>query len=470
MKSIYKKVFAVLLVCVMLFPNVAFASQEPDITSESAIVMEPSTGNIIYEKEIHKKMYPASMTKILTALVTLDHLNPDALITVGTEINEVSLDSSKAGHVRGETLSVKNLLRGLIIPSGNDTANVLAAAVAKKVEKNEDLSYSECEKIFADLMNKKAKELGAKNSHFANPHGYHNEDHYTTAYDMALIAKKAMENEIIKEIAKEKSFSGKGVENNLESSSDLQIQEYNWKSHNFLITDNEYKYDYATGIKTGFTNEAGACLAASAEKDGTTLIAILFKSEDPNRWIDAKKLFDYGFNNFEIVELQKANDIVKKVSLTKHNRLKGDTLDVIVKKDVTEYMETKNTKNLKKVISYSKQFVAENKKKEDTTIRLKAPIKKGEEIGTISYQLDGETVTQAKLYAGHAVEKQTFFSAIKYFFKSIFSNVFSFKGLAVLAVIIGVALIVLGVTKMIRGRRSRSRYVYKPKRRRRRFK
>ncbi|NLK36762.1 MAG: D-alanyl-D-alanine carboxypeptidase, partial [Epulopiscium sp.] len=219
MKTIIRRVLATFLVGMMLFPQMTFAAQKPEVTAETAILMEPTTGKIIYSKDIHKKMYPASMTKILTALVVMDYFSPDTLITVGTEINEVTLDSSKAGHKRGETLTVENLIRGLIIPSGNDTANVLAAAVAKKVENNNDLTPEESEKVFARLMNEKAKKLGAKESHFSNAHGYHDENHYTSAYDMALITREAQKNKMISEIAKEKSFSGKGVENNLESSS-----------------------------------------------------------------------------------------------------------------------------------------------------------------------------------------------------------------------------------------------------------
>ncbi len=470
MKTIVRRALAILLIGMMLFPQMAFASQAPEVTAEAAILMEPTTGKIIYNKNIHKKMYPASMTKILTALVVLDHFSPDALITVGTEINEVSLDSSKAGHKLGETLTVENLIRGLMIPSGNDSANVLAAAVAKKVENSTDMTYPECEKVFAELMNEKAKKLGAKESHFNNAHGYHDENHYTSAYDMALIAREALKNKTISSIAQEKKFSGKGAENSLEAGSNLITQDYSWKSHNLLITDNEYKYEYATGMKTGFTNEAGACVTATAQKNGTTLIAVLFKTEDPNRWIDAKKLFDYGFDNYKIVALQKAGDVVKSTPLVKHNRLQGDTLDIVVKENVTAYMKTEDADNLKKVITYSKDYLAENKKESDKTIRLKAPIAKDAEVGLVSYQLDGKTVTQAKVYAAREVQKQTIFRAIHYFFKNLFSNLFTLRSLAVLAVIVGVALIVVGAIKMIGGRRRNSRYVFKNNRRRRRFK
>ena len=153
------------------------ADGAPELTASAAILIEESTGTILYEKNADQKMYPASMTKVLTALVALDYFQPEELIKVGSEINEVSLDSSKAGHVVGETLTMKNAIRGLIIPSGNDSANVIAAAVARRAENDDSLSFRQCEAVFTDLMNKKAAELGAKNSHFANADGYHDDNH-----------------------------------------------------------------------------------------------------------------------------------------------------------------------------------------------------------------------------------------------------------------------------------------------------
>ena len=143
------KIIVVLLILLMTFPNAVFAAEAPpEVVAQTAILGEASTGKIIYQKDMDKKMYPASMTKLLTAIVALEHLKPDDLITVGSEINEIPADSSKAGHTRGETLTVKNLIRGLLIPSGNDSANVLAVTVARKIENNQELPYEECIMIF----------------------------------------------------------------------------------------------------------------------------------------------------------------------------------------------------------------------------------------------------------------------------------------------------------------------------------
>ncbi len=467
MKNWFKKLIVVTLTITTAISTVAFAKpSEPVVNAQAAILVEPETGTIIYEKNANEKMYPASMTKILTALVTLDYFDYDALVTVGNEINEVTLDSSKAGHKKGETLSVENLIRGLMIPSGNDSANVLAAAVAKKVENNNDLSYEECEKIFTDLMNKKAEELGCKNSHFANAHGYHDDNHYTTAYDMSLITAEALKNDTIKKIAGEKSFSGDGAGNTLEENTNLITQEYNWKSHNLLIADGEYHYEYATGLKTGFTDQAGDCVAATAEKDGTELIAVIMNSEDPNRWIDAKNLFEYGFNNFSINTLQKKGDVVETVGLINNNRLNGDTLDVVVKEDVSQYMLNSDIANIEKEIKYNDEFIAKNKDASET-VQLKAPISKDSEVGTVSYKLNGETIKESKLYASTEVQKSTIISSIKYFFKNLFSNIFTLKGLIIFLIIIIVIIIIILIIRNIGNRKRRNSYKYRMPRNRR---
>ncbi len=431
----------------------AFAQAEnpPEITAGTAILVEQSTGTILYDKNAKDKMYPASMTKMITALVVMDYFKPDELITVGTEINEVSLDSSKAGHLVGETITVKNLIRGLIIPSGNDSANVLAAAVAKKVQKNENLSFAECQDAFAGLMNEKAKALGAVNTHFTNAHGYHDDSHYSCAYDMALFAKEYLENSTLAEIANEKSFSGNGADNLFTEDDGMKTLDYAWKSHNLLITNNEYSYGYASGIKTGFTNEAGDCVAASAKKDGTTLIAIIFNSSDPGRWVDGKNLFEFGFDAYEKVELGKAGEVLETVPLVKHNRLEGDTLDAVFDRDEIAYLPTGMAAQVTKAAVYDEALVSMGK---DEVLKLKAPLAKDTKIGTVDFQIDGKTILTAEVYTGREVSKGTIWSNIKYFFKNFGSIVFSVKGLIGLGALV-VAGVVLFILFRILGRRRR---------------
>lgn len=463
-------VAAVLSICLTLSamfvtPLHALAA-EPQVTAQSAILMDKDSGRILYQKDIEKKMFPASTTKLITALVALDYFDPAALVTVGSEINTVPYDSSKAGHEKGETLTMENLIRGLMIPSGNDSATVVAAAVAKKVEGNNDLPYDECEKKFSELMNEKAKEIGATNTNFTNPHGYHDENHYTTAKDMALIASAAMDNETIRKIAAEKSFDGNGAGENLENDTTIISQNYHWTSHNLLITDSEYAYEYATGIKTGFTDEAGDCLAASAEKDGVQLIAVIFNAEDPNRWIDAKNLFEYGFNTYHMVSLTDLTAPVDTVELSGHNRLEGDSLDIIIKSDIKSFLSTEEEKEVTKTITYQQGLIAENKDEQDQTLRLKAPILKDQEVGSITYQLGDEFLGETKLYASRDVTERTFMSSVKFFFKDFTSNLFTLRGGIIAVAMIAAIVLLFSLIMLIRKKRRR-RYKYKYHKRRR---
>ncbi|MBM6828508.1 D-alanyl-D-alanine carboxypeptidase [Anaerotignum lactatifermentans] len=447
------------------------ADGSPELTAASGILVERNSGTILFEKDAKAKMYPASMTKIITALVVMDYFQPDELITVGTEINEVSLDSSKAGHVLGETLTVENAIRGLIIPSGNDSANVLAAAVAKRVENDENLNFARCETIFADLMNQKAEELGAVNSHFTNAHGYHDENHYSCAYDMALFANAFMNNETLAEIAAEKGFSGDGANNMFENDPSVTTQEYAWRSHNLLITDNEYQYAYATGIKTGFTDEAGDCLTASAEKDDTSLICVLFQSEDPARWTDATNLFEYGFNNYTKVDLAAQGEAVAEMPLTKQNKLQGDTIPLVFQSTKSVYLPAGTEDQITSEVRINDEYRAEDK---DGTVQVKAPVAKGAEVGTILYSVDGKQIGTETLYAGTDVEKGGILNNIHYFLKTLFSHIFSLKGLITIVILIVVIVVIYFILNRLRyGRRRRSGgYTFKNsgRRRRRRFK
>ena len=292
-------------------------------------------------------------------------------------------------------------------------------------------------------MNQKATQLGATNSHFANAHGYHDENHYTTAHDMFFISQEALKNETIAEITKEKGYSGDGVEGDIVEfeNNTLKIRAYNWTNHNLLITDNEYQYEYATGLKTGFMDEAGDCLSAAAQKDDITLIAVVFHSEDPARWTDTRALFEYGFNNFDMLDLQKSGDVVDTVALSKHNRLLGDTLNIVVKEDISEYMLKEEAETIEKVIEYKSDLIEEQKNKEDNTTKLKAPISTAEPIGKITYKkAQNEVIKQTDIYAEKEVEKGTILTTIKYFFQNLTDNLFSFslKGVAVVIGIVAV--------------------------------
>jgi len=437
----------------MLQDAMLLAEGAPELSASAAILIEESTGTVLYDKNADQKMYPASMTKVLTALVALDYFKPEELIKVGYEINEISLDSSKAGHVVGETLTMKNAIRGLIIPSGNDSANVIAANVARRAENDDSIGFAKCEAIFTDLMNQKAVELGATNSHFSNAHGYHADDHYTTGRDMALISKAFMENPTLEEIANERSYVGNGADNMFTTDESVKTQDYAWRSHNLLITNGEYQYGPASGIKTGFTDEAGDCVTAAAKNDAMELIAVVFHSEDPGRWIDSKNLFEYGFNNYAETTVAGANDAIAEAPLTKHKKSEGDTLPVVLGEALTTYLPAGAAEKIEVAVSYNQTYTVEDK---EGNISLKAPIEKGAEVGTASFIVDGKVVHEAPAYAGRDVAKGNIFSTIGH----LLSNVFTLKGILTVVGILVVIGVIFVIIRLVMNRRHRYRGGY----------
>ena len=161
-----------------------------NIAGEAAVLMEENTHEVLFEKNSNARMYPASTTKIMTALIALEYGDPEDIIEVGQEIEWIPQDSSKAGLFVGQEIKLSDLLYGLMLPSGNDAANTIAVHIGKKFEMDPNLSLEDAFKVFIDLMNQRAKEIGADNTHFTNPHGYHDKDHYTTPMDLARITRK----------------------------------------------------------------------------------------------------------------------------------------------------------------------------------------------------------------------------------------------------------------------------------------
>jgi len=430
------------------------ADGAPEIGAVSAIVVEQSTGTILYEKDAHERLYPASMTKIITALVVLDYYQPEELVKVGTEINEVAWDSSKAGHRVGETLTIRNLIRGLIIPSGNDSANVLAVAVARRAENDALLNFAQSEILFTKLMNDKAKELGAVDTNFTNAHGYHEENHYSCAYDMALFSLAYMEIPILAEIASERSFSGNGADNMFSDDDGLLTQDYAWRSHNLLITNNEYNYSFASGIKTGFTGQAGHCLAASAKKDQDSFITIIFDSEDPGRWLDATGLFEYAFNEYENSILSRQYAALGEIGLVQNNRLEGDTLSVVAAEEVIMYLPVGTAEHVVTTLTYDDAYTIADK---EGVISLRAPIEIGAKVGTVSFLVDGEEIMQVDVLASRTINKWTVLSNIKYFFQNFLTIMMSIQGLIGLGIVLLALLLIYIVIRLVRRRGRRAR-------------
>ncbi len=432
-----------------------------ELNAEAGILYDSVTDRVIYNKNANKKMYPASTTKIMTALVFLDYFEPDEIIVAGYEVNEVPLDSSRAGNEVYEASTVENLVRGLLLPSGNDTAKIVSYNTALRHTGKEYLSFAEAENIFVSLMNEKAQELGATGTHFSNPDGYHADDHYTTAYDMALIAKEAMKNATIAQVAQEAEFNGASAD--LPPNDDYKIVQHNWINRNELIGNGANSYEYATGLKTGFTSLAGECLVATATQGEENLIVVLFNEPEGKRWEDAIKLFEYGFNNYDLVEIISNTTPLTEIETLNHDKNVDGIASIVGTENKTMYISDEERNN----ILYDIQFIPERvEQTEEGEVKLKAPISKGETLGTIAFTVGDDVVYTGSVASSNDIEKSTLFKDFEYYFNNIIDFVFSWK---IIPTVGAIGLITIGVLKIKnKFRRRPSRYKMPSQNRRRR--
>ena len=263
---------AVLLLVVLLVQLVLplSVSASPVISAKSAVVIDADSGRILYEQDAHTRRGMASTTKIMTALIALEHASPNLLVTV--DARACGVEGSSVYLFAGEKVTMETLLYALMLQSANDAAEAIAYEIAGSIEK------------FAELMNRKADEMGLIATHFDNPHGLDGETHYTTAYELALIAAYAMKNEAFAKIV---GTVKKAVPLHNGEATRLLI------NHNRLLRE----YDDIIGIKTGYTKKCGRTLVSAAEKDGVRLICVTL--DDGNDWADHRALLDYGFSLYE---------------------------------------------------------------------------------------------------------------------------------------------------------------------------
>lgn len=265
------------------------------LTAEYAILIDMDSGEVLFDKNADSKCYPASTTKILTALLALENAAMDESFVAGEEVNFINPESSIAGIRYGEKLTLEQLLYGLLIASGNDAAYTIAVNTAGKMPGGEELCGWDAVRFFTDRMNQRAKELGAKTSNFANPDGFHHDQHYSTAHDIALIALEAMKHPQFKEIVRTEGFRLPGVAVIDRNGEERIEQRYLINTNRLLLKGSDY-YPYVTGVKTGHTDKAGYCLVSSAEKDGRTVLAVVMKSTEEKVWMDSRILLDYGLS------------------------------------------------------------------------------------------------------------------------------------------------------------------------------
>lgn len=346
------------------------------IYSDAVILIENQTGKTLYEKNSEQKMYPASTTKILTAILSIEKGNLNDKVTVSkTAIAQMKPGYTSAYLSEGEIISVEDLLKVLLINSANDASNVLAEYISGSIDS------------FVTLMNEKSKELGCTNTHFVTTNGLHDDNHYTTAKDLAIIARYCMQNETFRKIVSMKKCVIPATN---------KSEERIYKNTNDLINPTSgYYYPSCIGIKTGFTSEAKNCLISACSKNGLQVIAVVLgasitENHKSARYVDSKTLYDYTYSNYSIQNIAKASSVIETIEV-KNATDETKSLDLKLEKDLNVLVNNKDKENIKTEI-----VLKDN---------ISAPIATNSVVGNITYIVGADKYT-INLLASHDVEKK----------------------------------------------------------------
>ncbi len=340
--------------------------------SPHVLLVDMKTGMVLYSKNASEKVYPSTLTNIMTALLVLENCNLEELVTASeTALSNVPSGDNKLGIVKGENLSVRQLLYAILLSSSSDATNLLAEKTSGSIDE------------FVKLMNTRAKELGMVNTNFTNPTGTHDERHYTTAEDMAVLVRTAMENETFREIVKCQSYSIPATEQN--PTARKVVNRNHFVS---ILLRNDYYYKYATGIKTGYSAEAKSCIAASAEKNGISLLALVFEADTVDNvaqsFADCKTLFDFVFDNYVSQSVVDKGEIIAQTGV--ENTRRDNKLILKSEKDISIIRHKDSPESQITFKDYLKKSVS-------------APIKKEQVIGTREYFADGVSIGTVNLLA-----------------------------------------------------------------------
>ncbi len=361
------KIIILLLLLALIFSlfTIYISSEEQiNISARSAALYEPETERFLYTKNPDQRLGMASTTKIMTALIALEVLDPEEKIAV--DDRAIGIEGSSIYLKPGETMNALDLIFSLLLQSANDAAAALAYRISGSIDK------------FAALMNQRAADLGLKDTNFTNPHGLDDEDHYTTAHDLAVITAEALKNDTFREIA-----STYKMRTESSTTSRLLV------NHNKMLKS----YDGCIGVKTGYTKKCGRCLVSAAERDDLTLISVTIDA--PSDWSDHTKLLDYGYSRLEAKYLCRTNEFSFEIPI-----LNGEMPTVSVSNtDEVKMIFDKGKSDFESHVKLSRYFAA--------------PIERGDVLGVVIFTVNGETVAYVPLKAEenvNTVKKRKFFS------------------------------------------------------------
>lgn len=379
MKLHVKKIFLLsFFILALLFSNLnivyAADTNAPELVSRAAILMDNKTNKILYDKNSNERMFPASTTKILTAILVLENCDLNEIVTASYDAVMSIPEGYVTANIDGdEQLTVEQLLQLLLVHSANDAANVLAEYVGGSIES------------FVSMMNTKVNELGLTNTHFTNAYGLQDDNHYTTAYDLSVIMQYCLKNDDFRRIAGSASCS-------IPATNKSDVRSYT-STNQLLVPSNPNYYSYVTVGKTGFTTEAGECLVSCAYKNDLELICVVLGGTVVDgvstRFSESKTLYEYGFNNFSLKNIANPGDIITQIEVP------NATSD-------TKSLELAFTDSIYALVNTSDletNYTPEIQLHSD----ISAPITQGDVLGSVVYTIDGIQYT-SDIVATHNVE------------------------------------------------------------------
>lgn len=433
MKSHIKKITATLLLYIFIINNstISIKAENIDINAKAAVLIDETTETVLFEKNADKKNFPASTTKIMTALLVLEKCKnlKDKIKMSHNAVYNIEPGSSHIAMNEDETLTVEQALYGLLVASANEVANALAEYICKDTND------------FCKLMNLRAKQLGCKNTNFINPHGFHNENHYTSAYDLALIMKEAVKYETFNKIINTKRYDIPPTEKQTET----RIL-YNT---NKIIQKGKYYDEDVIGGKTGYTNEAGHTLAIYAKRNNMKIISVVMGEENTDAYTDTKKILDCGFSKFYNIEILKKDDWQKNCVVTqkyKNKIVDIDNVNIYLENDISLTLPDSITKNELEIII-------------ELPEKISAPVDKTRAAGKISVAYKNKIVNQTKLLPEENINLLDQKTIEKMEHKKLLHKIFfiSLKILSYTALIIGLAILILMAIRKLNLRKKKKR-------------
>ncbi len=361
-------IFIFLIIFSSSYVYVSNASDAPTIDTGTVYLIDTRTNKALYAKDENVRMYPASTTKIMTAILTLENCDLDEVVTASYNAVSTIPDGYSTANIQvGEQLTVEQLLELLLVHSANDAANVLAEYVGGSINS------------FVSMMNTKVNELGLTDTNFTNAYGLHDENHYTTAYDLAFIMKYCLQNETFRKISGQASCA-------IPATNMSEPRKYS-STNRLLIAGDEYYYQYAFCGKTGYTSQAKHCLVTAAYNNDLELICVVLGNDD--RFNITTELYEYAFSNYELKNIINENDVVTNITV---EGASSDTqsLDLLISETIPALVEVDDNTELIPII--------------DLNDDISAPISQGDVLGKVTYSINGVEYT-SDLIASHDVEE-----------------------------------------------------------------